>query len=377
MMKATTCLRFAPVCCALLIMASAWLQADEIFLRYGKTETKKGKDGTTTTEVKNSVKGRVDFEKSSPEELVYSITKGDEKVDSFNVEGISFDGEPQEFGQIRGHINNGSYGEALEVIKQFDATEAAGTLKDQLLLEANYWKVWLPAKRLIEGSVDQNQLATIGGGLAAFVKANPNYYRLYEAQETMGQMLMTRPSAEAVNRVKPIFGALATSKSKEYALRGKVLMARAMVAANDANGAIAVLGNSVSEAPGENRLLASQIGQARVVMAQALAVSGKADEALKQLQAVIDTVPSSDAETHGRAYLAMGNILLAKQSNSEALYSFLKVDLLTPQVADIQAENLARLAKLWTLVPNARPEAANDAKERLQSKYPYSIWKGQ
>ncbi len=90
------------------------------------------------------------------------------------------------------------------------------------------------------------------------------------------------------------------------------------------------------------------------------------------LQAVIDETPSNDYETHARANVALGNIYLAKQSKTEALLAFLKVDLLFFQFPEQRAEALARLGKLWSEIPNPKPERANEARERLQNLYPFT-----
>jgi lipopolysaccharide biosynthesis regulator YciM len=130
----------------------------------------------------------------------------------------------------------------------------------------------------------------------------------------------------------------------------------------------------VNEKP-DSRMMASQIAQAKVAMAQATALAGKPDDALKMLSAVIDETPSSDNETHARANIALGNIMLAKQNKMEALMAFLKVDLLFFQYPEQRAEALIRLAKLWNEIPEPKADRANDARDRLQSLYPFTTVK--
>lgn len=355
------------------VIWSNFSTADEVTLRFPRP----GKDAKDKKAEVSKVKGRIEVDKSNASKIVLAIGKDEDTIEVTNIEGIAFDREPNEFATIRTAIANGSYNEAATEVQRLTAAIEGGNTPaptgDLAIKDFEYWKVYLPAMQALEGSA-KIEPADAAGKLATFLKANPTHYRFYEGTEALGQMAFLVPGGDPVAASTPYFASIAKNELPELQFRGKLLMARALLKTNNFQRAGQLLGPMVAE-KGTSRMMASQIAQAKVALAQATASAGKPDDALKMLHTVIEETPSSDFETHARANIALGNILLSKQSKLEALMAFLKVDLVFFQFPEQRAEALARLAKLWAEIPDAKADRANEARERLQTLYPYAVIK--
>lgn len=344
--------------------------ADEVSLRFPRP----GKDAKDKKSEISKIKGRIDPDKSTASKVVLAIGRDEEAIEVTNIEGITYDREPAEFATIRTAIANGNYNEAATEVQRLAASLESGNTPpisgDLAKKDFDYWMAYLPAMQALEGSA-RIEPGPAAGKLLAFLNANPTHYRYYEGNETLGQLAFLVPG-DPVAASTQYFGRLATNTElRELQFRGKLLMARALLKTNNVPRAGQLLTPMVAERA-DNRIMASQIAQAKVALAQATAAAGNADNALKMLHAVIEETPSNDYETHARANIALGNILLAKQSKTEALLAFLKVDLLFFQYPEQRAEALTRLAKLWNEIPNAKAERANEARDRLQNLYPFT-----
>ena len=365
---------FRWLCVVFVLCTLVWsnlLTADEVQLRFPVP----GKDAKKSDVLK--IRGRIEYDKSNVNKVVLAVGKEEEVIEVTNIEGIAYDREPTEFAAIRTAIANGNYNDAAEEAKSLAAAIKAGSSPaingEWAQKDLEFWLVYLPAMQAIEGSakVELNETAN---NLKKFLAANSTHYRFYEGTETLGLLYALAPG-DPVALSQPYFTKLATSPElREMQYRGKLLMARTLLKTGNFQRAGQLLTPMIAEKQ-DSRMMASQIAQAKVAFAQATASSGNADEALKMLQAVIDETPSGDNETHARANIAMGNILLAKQNKMEALFAFLKVDQLFFQYPEQRAEALIRLAKLWHEIPEPRADRANDARDRLQSLYPYTTIK--
>jgi hypothetical protein len=359
-----------------LVMCVFWSNfstADEVTLRFPRP----GKDNKEKKSEVSKIKGRLDLEKSNASKIILTVGKEEEAIEVTNIEGIAYDREPDQFATIRTAIANGSYNEAATEVQRLAAAIEAGNVPpisgDAAKKDFEYWMAYLPAMQALEGSAKVDPAAA-AKKLLAFLTANPTHYRFYEGNETLGQLAFLVPG-DPVAASTQYFGRLATNTElKELQFRGKLLMARALLKANNVPRAGQLLTPMVAE-KAENRMMASQIAQAKIALAQATAAAGNTDNALKMLQAVIEETPSNDYEAHARANIALGNIHLSKQSKTEALLAFLKVDLLFFQYPEQRAEALARLAKLWNEIPAPKADRANEARERLESLYPYTTVK--
>jgi hypothetical protein len=104
----------------------------------------------------------------------------------------------------------------------------------------------------------------------------------------------------------------------------------------------------------------------------ALAETGKADEAIKQLQELIRKNDPQDAVLFARAYNALGRCYLKQNKPKDALLALLHTDVLFYSDADAHAEALYHLSKLWNEVNKS--DRALAARTTLRERYAGSVW---
>ena len=109
------------------------------------------------------------------------------------------------------------------------------------------------------------------------------------------------------------------------------------------------------------------LGKSRIMIIQK-----KFDDALKLLKEVIDKAPPEDVKVNAEAFLRQGDCLREQGSDTDALLSYLLVDVQFFSERTLHAEALYRLANLWEKTGN-KPRA-EEARERLKSDYEGSEW---
>ncbi|MDX1965091.1 MAG: hypothetical protein SFX18_18240 [Pirellulales bacterium] len=365
------------VCLALLpgpvqFLAEGSVRADEIFLKIPRSE----KDNQGRVKSIGSLKGRVTAENMNANEVTYTFGNNKSDVISTNeILGISFDEEPTEFQAIRDKYTHGDYRSAYGDLQEYIAKNPMPAFRSDLVKqEFDFMAAYLPAMLVIQGSPPDNFPANkAAGDLFRFLNANKNYYQYYQVAEAIGDLSLLTEAPNRLENAYKFYNYLAASPLKEHKIRAELLKARGALRENKFDEAVRLLAPLASQTP-DSPALISLLQQAKVAFAVAQAGQGKADDALKQLEKIIADTSASDAETHARANVALGNIYLAKDQKYDALLSFLKVDLVFNQNPDLQAEALEKLSKLWRAVPNAKGDRAAEAKERLQNLYPASRW---
>jgi hypothetical protein len=363
---------FRWVAAVLLLMCVVWSRfssADEVTFRIPRTG-KDAKKGEVT-----KLKGRIDPDRSNASKIVLAIGKEEETIEVINIEGIAYDKEPTEFAAIRASIASGNYSDAVDELHKLAESIKAGNTPainpdSAAQKDFNFWIGYLPTMQAVEGSAKVDPAAT--KKLLDFLAANSTHYRFYEGTEALGALAFRMPG-DPLAASKQYYTKIATNTElPEIAFRGKLLMARGFLKANNPQQAVPLLTGLIAEKAADSRIMASQIAQAKIAFAQATIAAGKPDDALKLIHAVLDETPSYDTETTARANIALGNALLAKQNKTEALIAFLKVELLFNQYPEQRAEALARLAKLWNEIPSPRADRANESRDRLQNLYPFA-----
>jgi len=186
-------------CC---LLAQAAQAADDTVRKVGGEQIK----GT----VKSLAKDKIVVEKSGK----------DETLKPFEVESIRFGDEPAKSVSIRTQISNGGYENALNVLEQIDP----GTLeRAETKQEMQYLKAYCNAQLALGGGVD---LAAAGKQMVDFLKANPDSYHFYAANELVGDMLV---AAGKYEKAAEYYKELADSSEDEYKMRAGVALGRARV----------------------------------------------------------------------------------------------------------------------------------------------------
>lgn len=338
---------FLPAVAACCLLGQAVQAADDTVRKVGGEQIK----GT----VKSLSKDRVVVEKGSKEE----------ELKPFEVESIRFGDEPAKSVSIRTQISNGGYENALKVLDQIDPSTLE---RDETKQEMQYLKAYCNAQLALGGGID---LAVAGKQMLDFIRANPDSYHFYAANELLGDMLV---AAGKYENAAPYYKALADSPFDEYKMRSGVALGRARVsekkypeALQEFDAALAAA-EKASGASAETTKEAAKIG-----MAACLAQTGKPEEGLKLIDEVIAKLPAEEVDLHARAFVAQGNCYRKMPEHTKAaLIAFLKVDKLYFSNAQAHAEALWNLAPLF--FEDGKQDRANQASQLLKERYPNSPW---
>lgn len=278
------------------------------------------------------------------------------------LQRILFEGEPQAFTRTKDFTAQSQLEQAIEEFKKIDV----GSLEsDDMKLEYRFYRGYLAGLMALRGRGDS---AAALKQLADWVKEEPQSHHFYTAAETMGDLAL---ASGTVDQAAKYYGGLATSPFPELKLKGSFLQGRALLAQNataDAKGKFA----TVIDAKLSDPLSLKFQKLARVALIRCDAAEGKADQAIADLEKMVDEGDSTDAELYSELFNTLGLLFEAAGRNDEAELSYLKTELLYPMQADAHAEALYHLSKLWTKMGNA-PRAA-DAKQKLAKLYPTSPW---
>jgi ATP/maltotriose-dependent transcriptional regulator MalT len=331
-------------CC---LLAQAAQAADDTVRKVGGEQIK----GT----VKSLAKDKIVVEKSGK----------DETLKPFEVESIRFDDEPAKSVAIRSQISNGGYENALKVLEQIDpaALERAETKQ-----EMQYLKAYCNAQLALGGGVD---LAAAGKQMLDFLKANPDSYHFYAANELLGDMLV---AAGKYENAVTYYKALADSPFDEYKMRAGVALGRARVSEKkypQAQQEFETALDAAEKSAGPSAEATKQA--AKIGLATCLAETGKPEEGVKLTNEVLAKLPAEEVDLHARAYVAQGNCYRKMPDHAKAaLIAFLHVDKLYFSNAQAHAEALWNLAPLFFEI--GKQDRAAQVTQLLKERYPNSPW---
>jgi tetratricopeptide (TPR) repeat protein len=164
---------------------------------------------------------------------------------------------------------------------------------------------------------------------------------------------------------------LAQSPFPSYRMRSGVLVGQTLLAQKKYPEALQqfqqVLAMKDETPEGKQQILAAQLG-----MGVASAATGKVDEGIQRIEAVIRDADPENARLLAQAYNALGASYREAGRTKDALYAYLHVDLLYGRIAEAHAEALWHLAPLWEAV--GQDGEARKARQTLEEKYPSSRW---
>jgi tetratricopeptide (TPR) repeat protein len=336
-----------PLALALCVLGGIAVQADDTVRK------------VTGEQIKGSVKS------VSKDGVVLEKGGKEDTLKPFEVDSIRFEDEPAKMISIRSQINNGGYENALKGMESVapDSLERAETKA-----ELQYLKAYCNARLALGGSVDVTEA---GKQMLTFIRANPDSYHFYGANELLGDLLV---AAGRYDNAATYYKALADSPFDEYKMQAAVAIGRARQAEKKFPEALKefdtalALAEKGSGPTAENAKEAALIGKA-----SCLAETGKPDDGIKLVGEVLAKLPAEEVDLHARAYVAQGNCYAKKpDSAKQALIAFLHVDVLYFSNSQAHAEALWNLSKLWNDI--GKPERATQTIQLLKERYPNSPW---
>lgn len=276
---------------------------------------------------------------------------------------VRFAAEPNELRVARDKALAGQYEDAVENLDKIDASKlpAEGIKQDY-----DYYKAYCAAKLSLGEDAEKQKAAA--AAMISFVKDNRDSYHFYEASQILGDLAAALGNYD---RAATFYAELAKAPWPDYQQKATVLGAQTLMAAGKYPEALAkfeqVLNSSAATGDTAEHKLDATIGKA-----QCLAGTGKPAEGIKMLKELIDSQESTEVRLFGRAYNALGACYVRAGNNKEALWAYLRTDLIFNSDPETHAEALYRLTKLWT--DEKQPDRAKRARETLQGDYGSSRW---
>lgn len=284
------------------------------------------------------------------------------EVAANEIQRINLSGEPNGLRQARSAILAGQYEQAISALEEVDVAE---TRSDLLKQEVEYHLLLAKAQLALRGEGDP---AEAGRLMFEFLKRERDTYHFFAAVELLGDLAVAAGDFPAAAR---FYQQLTKAPWPEYRLRSLVLLADALLAQGDHQGASTQYAEALQQPAGDPAAIRQQ-NLARIGQAACGVAAGDAKAAAGELEELIAKNDPSDAELFARAYLALGHAYQKLQQPVDAVLAYLHIDLLFYRQRAAHAEALYHLTELWPQVE--QPSRAVEARQLLQTRYPGTVW---
>ena len=280
-----------------------------------------------------------------------------------DIRSIVFGGEPAELTQARVNAGNGAFAKAVTLLEKIAADQVK---RDFIKQDIEFHKAYCASRLALSG---EGEITDAGKQLNLFVRNYPDKFHFLEASEMMGDLLMASGRFDFAEKQ---YAELGKAPWPVYKMRAAVSLGRSLQAQNKHAEAIqqfdAALGMPDDGGPdAQNQKLSATLGKA-----MSLAETGHGEDAVKIIQNVIQDADPQQKELHARAYNALGNCYEKTKQTKDALFAFLRVDVVYSNVPEAHAEALVHLVSLWKQVGNE--EQSREARETLMQRYGNSKW---
>ncbi|MBX6313681.1 MAG: tetratricopeptide repeat protein [Isosphaeraceae bacterium] len=299
------------------------------------------------------VRGTIKSE--SPTEVVIQPTTGAPMtIPVDQIEAITYEGEPATMALARTRAEN-SPAEAADLFKKA-ATEAAG--KPYIVQAALFGQAEAIAQLALAAPNRLNEAIAL---LETFHKTYPVARQKAQVLELLARLSLLKDDPNAADRYLAELEKIAWAKDRAVILRADVLAARGQY-----EEAISRLDKIIADSKDN----ADQARRAKLAKAKALAGQKKFEDAEKTVREVIQDAPPEAAEIQAVAYNTLGDCLRAAGRPKDALFAYLKTDLLFDKDKEQHARAMAEIIQLWRLLK--RDDRADEYQERLRQLYPQS-----
>ena len=302
---------------------------------------------------------------------------------------IRWDKEPTQLKSVRASMKKAEWESALATISRLETPDTA---RKELRAEIDYLKAYLAAKVALEtGQLTtiprgETDLVTLGGTAAIteagnrmnrFLQQSPDTWRTFQATMTLAELLAAAGKYQnALTYYQKAADAATNSAGK---IRSAFQLARLQaISGKEAESlkrfdAIIALKEPHS-AEVRSMVLQSRLGRAR------LQVSTKPDEASRVVSELLEEVAKEDSEIPdserpsvlSQCWLIRGLVFESQGKSQDALFAFLRVDVMYPADRFAHAESLSHLVDL--LEKSKRLERASQMRRTLLARYSDTPW---
>lgn len=300
---------------------------------------------------------------STPIEVTVEVQGTNRTVKVNEIRRVLFADDPPDLHAGRGKILAGKVDAGLNDLKKVDPRSVQ---REIVRRDLQFYLAFCEGKLALSAGGDKEKASK---SMLAFVSAAPTNFHFFEAAELLGDLAVGREDyASAVK----YYGTIASKAPfPEYKMRASIAEARAWIAQGNFAEAQtkfeSVLAINSDTVASKRQKLFARIGKGRC-----LAETSTPEAGIQMIEQIIADNDPSDAELFGRAYNAHGDCLLKAGKPKDALMAYLHVDVLFYSNADIHAESLYHLSKLWADAKKA--DRAVAARNLLNERYAGSIW---
>jgi len=274
---------------------------------------------------------------------------------------IIFEGSPEGLTTAQRDMLHGEYEKAVEALKKETAEDKRAEVADEI----TFCRAYCTAQLALAGAADPVEA---GKMLFAFINGSPNSFHYLNACELLGDIFVTLGK---FTDAQTYYSKLSQAPWPDYKIRAQVALGRAYLAQDNAAAADKAFNEALGiDAAGD--LAEIQRTAARVGKARCLVLTGKTEQAIGDLNEILERPKEKSPEVNAMAYNALGTALRKANRPKEAILAFLHVHLLYSVLPDLDAEAVANLEKLFT--ETHKPAHAHDMREILDDKYHNSRW---
>jgi tetratricopeptide (TPR) repeat protein len=290
------------------------------------------------------------------------VTIAGKLVPASKIDRVSFSREPSDINRARDQMETGRYSDAIESLGKIDVTK----LTPQMKPEVDFIRAFSMAQNSLRGGSTTPQEA--GGVVATFIDDHPTSWHLYPAVEQLGKLYF------AIDRTDLAIGQFAKLSQcswPKYQLNGSLQLGTlTMDKAADANAAFdSILNNNSNDDVTQLYKLLAKCEKARLA-----GIGGDPTTSISKLNEMIATENSDNKLLFAHLYNALGAVHQKNSNWKEARTAYLHTDLLFATEAELHAEALFHLSKIWAQLDET--DRAATARDTLKSRYRNSYWAG-
>jgi len=315
---------------------------------------------TDTVNLFSGPRVRGTVESYSPDKVVVATADGSKEIPSWNVRLIRFEGS-NELIKAKSAFGDDRFQACYSELENLQVPDRAALKQD-----VDYFLAMSAARIALQGGkVTTDQAATL---VRQFIQTHADSYHLYPAIDAFGDLAM------AIGRFDVAieqFEKTSASQWPALSFNGKLKSGKALLYSGKFDQAVAAFQAAESVDNGEDYAVQAKM-IARCLRAQAMAQSGKVEEAKQVVLEIIKNESSKNIELFANAYNALGICYAAEGKTKEAIRAFLRTDLLFTNYPDSHAQALFHLVTLWA--DSERPDRSSRARQKLTQRYRNTFW---
>jgi tetratricopeptide (TPR) repeat protein len=273
------------------------------------------------------------------------------------IEWIRYEEEPASMTTARTAIEAGRFEDAQTTLEKVNVAEID---RAEVKQDVEFYKALVASRLALAGNTNIKEAGKL---MAAFVRTNTGNYHYLQGCEMVGDLLVAVGNFAAAQQY---YEQLGKAPWADYKMRANVAIGRSLLAEGKAAEAAkafqAILDSDSKGELAEQQKLAATLGKARC-----LAEAKQIDEAIKLAEGIIAKADPEAVDVNAQAYNTLGVAYRKAGKPKDAVLAFLHTDTLYYAVPVYHIEALENLVQLWNELQ--KPERAAEATRTLTERY--------